>query len=366
MKKTSKVILAVVIVILVAATAVSTTFSIISFAEVKNMKKASEEESKNNEQEDDFENVLIGGQYQIISTKNISDAYISGDSSALNDEDKKTLEVASAILDEIITDNMSVYEKEEAIYKWICENVSHEENGTVAVPEARGIVDRPYGVLQNKQAVCVGFATSFRLLTNMIGLDCIIMHDTGLGHSWNIVKLDDDCWYIVDCYMDADNYSPLYSSFNMNDEYAGNSHDWDASLYPVANGTKYNYIESHKVKLDNPLELMKEISNLYKNEIYSGYFEIENTVENEAIVSYVVYGMESRMNDDNGYANFATLHNDGAIIVAFSYFIYDFDDTDTPGFDDPNIDYTAIDEKLDELFGTIDDDYYFTPGGLIG
>lgn len=360
MKKASKVILAVIIVILVVATAVSTTFSIISFAEVKSMKREREEESKNNELEEDFENVLIGGQYQIVSTRNISDAYILGDSSSLNDEDKKTLEVASDILEEIITDGMSAYEKEEAIYKWICENISHEENGTVAVPKARGIVDRPYGVLQNKQAVCVGFATSFRLLANMVGLDCIVMHDIGLGHSWDIVKLDDGCWYIVDCYMDADGFSPLYSSFNMNDDYAGYGHDWDSSLYPVANGTKYNYIENHKIKLDSPLELIENISKLCENKTYIGYFEMDNTSENDAYINYIMEGINMRMSDDNGYADYTTIYNEDGIIVVFSYTKYDYDDPDYPGMDDPdiNINYSDIDERLDEFFGAAYDDKY--------
>ena len=64
--------------------------------------------------------VHIGGDYIIKATTQISDAYKSGDSSKLSDADKETLDMAKSVLDEIITDGMSDYEKELAVYKWMC------------------------------------------------------------------------------------------------------------------------------------------------------------------------------------------------------------------------------------------------------
>lgn len=352
--KISKILFAALFVILVAAVAVSVTFTIICFNDIKELKAELTEKDDEENKNVDNENVLIGGQYQILSTKNISDAYISGDTSGLNEEDRKTLEVATAILDEIITDDMSNYEKEKAIYNWICDNIKHDEGGTVAVPEARGITDRPYGVLQNKQSVCVGFATSFRLLTNMVGLDCMVMHDTNNSHAWNLIKLDDSCWYIVDCYSDAENYSPRYSHFNMNSTMAMNVLDWDASLYPVANGAEYNYMIMNMVTLETPTDLIEKIQELYEGGIHLGYFEIpydENGV-NESAVYYITDGIYNRIEQDDFYIDFSIMNLDPeSIVVVYNYIELDYGDAEIPDYDIPEFDYEKIDKQLDEIFG---------------
>src|SRR5574344_1537482 len=114
--KVSKILLAIAVILMLGSTVTGMVFSIISYNAVKEDKeKQKKEDEEQAAKENDTENVLIGGQYQIASTKHISDAYISGDSSQLSDEDKKTLEVASAILDEIIEEGMNSFEKEEAI-----------------------------------------------------------------------------------------------------------------------------------------------------------------------------------------------------------------------------------------------------------
>lgn len=75
-------------------------------------------------QEDD---VTIAEQYTIKSTKHISDAYLSGDDSKLSDKDKETLKMASDIIDKIIKDGMSDYEKELAVYEWLTMYTSQDE-----------------------------------------------------------------------------------------------------------------------------------------------------------------------------------------------------------------------------------------------
>lgn len=84
MKKGSKVVLVIILVLLIASSAIGITFGVMSMKEIKNLKSQVEKQNKDIDEENvDNENVLIGGGYQILSTKNISDAYISGDSSKL-------------------------------------------------------------------------------------------------------------------------------------------------------------------------------------------------------------------------------------------------------------------------------------------
>lgn len=57
----------------------------------------------------------------------------------------------------------------------------------------------PYGVLCNQTGVCYSYAQSFKLVCDILGLDCISVTGTlsGGGHIWNKVKIDGK-WYIMD------------------------------------------------------------------------------------------------------------------------------------------------------------------------
>ena len=74
------------------------------------------------------ENDVSIGDYVIKSTTQISDAYKSGDSSKLSDKDKETLDMAKSVLDGIITDGMTAYEKELAVYRWMTSNIGFDES----------------------------------------------------------------------------------------------------------------------------------------------------------------------------------------------------------------------------------------------
>ena len=121
--------------------------------------------------------------------------------------------MASAVLDEIITDGMTPYEKDLAVYDWMCANLGHEGGVTVVIPTAPEYSAEPYGVLKYGAAVCVGFATTFRLFMQMMDIDCMVVHNS--YHSWNLVNLDGE-WYHTDIYSDVDRGN--YANFNMTDE----------------------------------------------------------------------------------------------------------------------------------------------------
>ena len=184
-------------------------------------------------QEDD---VTVGGQYMIRSTLPISDAYKSGDTSALDEKQLETLNMASKVLDEIITEDMTPYDKEKAVYDWMCANLAHEGGVTVVIPTAPEYSAEPYGVLKYGAAVCVGFATTFRLFMQMMDIDCMVVHNS--YHSWNLVNLDGD-WYHTDIYSDVGRGN--YANFNMTDEMCSNGHNWDTNFFPAANGLTYCY-----------------------------------------------------------------------------------------------------------------------------
>lgn len=224
-------------------------------------------------QEDD---VKVAGEYMILSTLPISDAYKSGDDSALDDEQKETLEMASAVLDEIIDSGMTDYEKEKAVYDWMCANLKHEGGVTVAVPTTSEESSRPHGVLKYKSAVCVGFATTFRMFMQMMDIECMVVHNS--YHSWDLVKLDGE-WYHTDIYSDVDTGN--YANFNMTDSLCTYNHHWDTSFFPAANGLTYCYAYQNSVKIEDPCELPAHLREAADNgKTATLYFLIDSTDEN--------------------------------------------------------------------------------------
>lgn len=197
--------------------------------------KQSDESGEDLEEAED--DVVIMDEYTIRSTTQISDAYISGDTSALSDRDKETLEMAKDVLDSVITDDMSDYDKEKAIYTWLTTKLTANTGLLTVIPNTDDDADNPYGVLKNRNPVCVGYATTFRLFMQMLGIECKVVHNLDRYHSWDLVKLDGD-WYHVDCYMGSDSGS--MASFNMDDNTAANDHDWNTSFFPAARGTRYS------------------------------------------------------------------------------------------------------------------------------
>lgn len=261
--------------------------------------KALEESAGDSDTEDVAQenDVTIGGEYVIKATTQISDAYKSGNTSNLSDKDKETLGMAKSVLDEIITDDMSDYEKELAVYKWMTTNIGFDSGSMTVVPDDDSKpVDNPNGVLKNHEAVCVGYATTFRLFMQMLGIDCMVVHDSYLSHSWDLVKLDGQ-WYHTDIYSDAGSGEGNFSHFNLNDEMM-NSQEWNTDFFPAADGYKYNYAyvnrtqckdvytipEQMRAALDArqgvvSLDFGKDIS----DDIYNLADTIMNSVENTVV-----------------------------------------------------------------------------------
>ena len=216
-------------------------------------RQAKEEEKLNNYQEDGYK---VGEQYEIRSTKEISDAYVSGDESKLSEQDKKTLKLAKDILKSVIKDGMTNYQKEQAVYDWMYKHIGQGSSTTITMPTASGSDFTPGGVLVSHKAVCVGYATTFRMFMNMLGMECHIVHNE--YQSWDLLKLDDDKWYHIDIYSDVSGHTQ-YQNFNMTDAQCSTGHDWDTSALPVANGVKYSYAVQNNKKIKDIYEVPSKI-----------------------------------------------------------------------------------------------------------
>lgn len=293
------------------------------------------------------DNVTIAGEYEIKSTRQISDAYQSGDTSKLSDRDKETLDMAKAVIDKVTTDEMTDYEKEQAIYHYLTKDLTASTGLlTVINEDDEGDNDNPHDVLKNHSAVCVGYATTFRMFMQMMDIECMVVHSSDLIHSWNLIKLDDDCWYHTDCYMDAGDAN--YMSFNMDDTACKQSHDWNTDFFPAANGSKYNYVLSVCEEIKNiysvPEWVMKAIQE--KKPVISCTFKEDITSENESLAAYMADELEERIGyADKFYVSTRWIQNDEGKYVLCFYFDYE----DSAGDSLNEKTKEKVDNKIEEV-----------------
>ena len=323
-------------------------------------KKAEEEENT----EEDPEYVKIDDVYEIKPTKKISDAYISGDTSELDDNEKLTLEEASEVIEKVVKDNMSLYEKERALYDWVTANISNDFEGMSVKPQQ---LAEPGTVLASKKAVCVGYATTYKLLVNMIGIECMVMHDFEKSHSWDLLKLDDGCWYICDCYMGVNS---KWSNFNMNQEYALSNHNFDASKYPVANGYKYFPAFADKKDIYKPEDVIKLMAEFVEAKDEYMSVAMKKTELSKVQLDYIITNIITRLEMENGYIdyNVADLEVEGvaytlAVMSRSSYENFnELDEYTTARYD--RLITHQFGEAEDPDFGGDDEDY--DCGGPVG
>ena len=366
--KTQKALLILVTIVLIAGIAASCTLGALAvkrisgqearIAELSNTLNAingGEEEAVT--QEDD---VAVGGEYYIRSTLPISDAYKSGSTTALGEKQAETLSMASDVLGEIIKDNMTAYEKEKAVYDWMCANLSHEGGVTVVVPTASEYSAEPYGVLKYGQAVCVGFATTFRMFMQMLDIDCMVVHNS--YHSWNLVRLDDGEWYHVDIYSDVG--SGRCANFNMTDEMASTGHEWDRDFFPAANGLEYCYAYTNAVALDDIYSLPALVRETVEQKPAPNlYFLIEGLNKQGQQVLGELISRTADAVADYAAANGRDMWMDhsislleGQLLVALNIVEYDTEDVEPePGLGEEE--YRLIDEAINGAFGD-------TPGDI--
>lgn len=310
---------------------------------------ADEAEQENAYQEDGFK---VAGEYEIRSTTHISDAYKSGDDSALSEQDKKTLELAEAVLDEVLEPGMDNYEKELAVYQWMVANIGSGSSGSViGRPGQNGSPFTPHDVLLTKDAVCVGYATTFRLFMNMLGMDCHIVHNE--YHSWDLVELEPDQWYHVDVYSDA--HGARFANFNMTDEVCQMGHEWDGSALPVADSPKYSPAVQNSVELDGLLDVPARFKQAMDEGEGTVYYRFKTPLTQAELrtADYLVSVLESAISATEDDVYFHALWypgEDGNDILGLLVERYGEDEPE-PDFDPASPEGKAVIRAIAEAFG---------------
>lgn len=174
-------------------------------------------------------------------------AWESGDDSTLSEADKQVLEAAKTVLAECVTSDMSSYDKELALYRWLIQHVEYDRSHYDPQGSPRTSYE-PYGPLIDGKGVCLGYASAFQLFMDMADIECITVtggaHSSREHHAWNMVRLNGE-WYCVDSTWD---HGILYDRtgklryFNVTSSYmAQTDHQWDYASVPEATAEDYGH-----------------------------------------------------------------------------------------------------------------------------
>ncbi len=295
--------------------------------------------------------------HKIYDDTAVLEAYQSGDASALNEEDKYILETAQNVIKELkITDSMSEYEKEKAVYDWLVMYTVYDESQQAAIPAGTDLSQYnywPYGVLKYHSAICVGNATTFKLFMGMLGIDCKIIHSTTQGeHAWNLVKIDGD-WYHVDVTFDGRaSKKPSYAYFNVPDVIKQNSgYPWNAEDFPAATATKYSMAVQDCHTLKNLYELPKALFDAFKKDENHIFVKTEDFSPIEYnLVEQISSAFSSIMQENEYcycYLNQTYNLEDGSVIYNITI-EHNINEPVVP--EEPAYDYDKMSEIIAEIF----------------
>ena len=202
--------------------------------------------------------------HDIYDDTKVIEAYKAGTTEGLDDEEKFLVETLNEVIPEITTDDMTAFEKEKAAYEWVfgLTHLSQDSLNPMNGGNSDGDTYTPYGVIKNHEAICVGNATTFKLMMDAMDIPCMIVHSTESGeHAWDVVQLDDE-WYHVDVTFDSGTYKPSFNSLNLPDTIKDDgAWPYDHDLIPACKGTKYCYMFMNAEEVKNMYKIPKAIGN---------------------------------------------------------------------------------------------------------
>ncbi|WP_342548915.1 transglutaminase domain-containing protein [Paenibacillus sp. FSL P2-0089] len=181
----------------------------------------------------------------------------------IRSKQKEILAEADKVIAAVIKEGMSADEKQMAIYDYLNDNTAYDDAALEnAMEQEFKTVDakyndsfNTYGILVKKVGVCMSYAHTFQLLSDLVQVPSMVVTGTmsGVNHAWNKVKIGDE-WVNVDPTNNATNTGLPYLLYNSND----------------ATASDVEYVMDKGYWLDHELPLFKATSNAYDYYVTQG------------------------------------------------------------------------------------------------
>lgn len=154
----------------------------------------------------------------------------------------------SSIIDSIITEDMSDYDKYKIIHDFVTKLVDYDYSALNNM-EAHELASNPEHVLDTGWGICGGYARLYKDLCNEANLECEVVTgwadflDDDTGHAWNVVKLTGNVYHVDCCWDDVITEYGKYSWFLQGNNYVTNGcrkwteqFNFSSESYPITRG----------------------------------------------------------------------------------------------------------------------------------
>lgn len=176
----------------------------------------------------------------------------------------------TALLLQDISPSLSDFEKSVIAHDKLIEAVSYDRDAEFQ--------DQAYGAIVKEKAACQGYSKAYQLLLLKMGIDSVIVFgQANEPHAWNLVKLDND-YYFVDVTFDdrelssGGNYLSREYLF-LTDEQSIKTHTPSGNgarfVLPECKATKYNYFLNKDLLIDTDEKnlLLSKVKDIAKQTI---------------------------------------------------------------------------------------------------
>jgi hypothetical protein len=188
---------------------------------------------------------------------NVIIAHETSNREHLSEEENAIYDMAIFIIQELISDEMSSFDKALTLHDYLTENIEYDHNY-----EENENAFNAYGALIEGWAVCQGYVHAYKMLLHMVGVENLIVTGVagGENHAWNLVNYYGQ-WYHVDVTWNDQEEIASKRYFNVNDDMLSASHEWDTLLYPPADSIGLNYFVFTNLAVDSTeqLELLFDV-----------------------------------------------------------------------------------------------------------
>lgn len=193
---------------------------------------------------------------------------------------------AKKIVATVIKPEMNDDNKRKALYDYLNDNTKYDDEALKSA-KANGFKEadpkyndsfNTYGIMVKKVGVCASYASTYKMLSDLSGLEAITVTGLmgGVPHAWNKVKIGNE-WVNVDTTNNATNSGIPYLLYNSNDataksiEYVPDQGYWlDSELskfkstdnskdYYVVNGLEVKTVSEYGSKLADQLKQGKSV-----------------------------------------------------------------------------------------------------------
>ncbi|WP_442600421.1 transglutaminase domain-containing protein [Neobacillus sp. D3-1R] len=153
----------------------------------------------------------------------------------------------------------------------------------------------PNGPLLYGTAVCDGYSTTMSLLLNKLNIPTLEVEGKagdGIAHSWNLIYLDGEFYYLDATFDDENDHNFNYNYFLVPQNMLSKDHYWVVAQYPKAVSTKYvNFQEQvDKSILEKNASVFSQVAKKYNFSIKPNALEDKNGYR-----SYIVSDNEKKL-----------------------------------------------------------------------